>query len=245
MPSPAEFVKREVGIEFPNNYYFYGWDAFFTKGHLRDILDVVTALFRLSNKTPHYSAFKPNAWRDGVQRIFDEERLSYQLDAMGGVRFRVDEAFESERASAVLALSGQRYAATRAALDDGFAGLDRSPPDTRSAIRSIFDAAETLFKLMFQVSSLGAGEVVRELNRELAQLYSGATLDFARLQAKSFREWVNAAHTYRHAQGVEEPDPPNLEVTIVAVSTGTAFIRWLATIDQQMQASKGLPRPAN
>jgi hypothetical protein len=244
MQSPAAFVKLEVGIEFPNGYYQTGWDNFIKDGPLGDVLDVVTALFRLANTNSHFSPFRPSAWRASVQRIFDEERLSYQMDAMGGIRFRVDEAFEAERSSAIGVLSAPRYAATRAALDDGFAGFDQSPHDTRAAIRGIFDAAETLFKLMFpNVARLGASEVDRELARLLETQYSGASLKFARMQNKSFREWVNAAHTYRHAQGVEDPDPPALDLALAAVGAGTAFVRWLAMIDQRNQARAASPQP--
>jgi hypothetical protein len=242
MNNPNVFLKREFGIVFEDVDIFWDWDDFIKKGQLQDVLDIITALFKLAETTSVYSKFRPHTWSAEIQRIFDEERLSYQMDSKGGVRFRVDEAFEAERVSAIVALSGPRYAETRAALDEGFAGLDRSLPDTRSAIRGIFDAAENLFKLMMPgVKRLGASEIERGMGGLLSSVYSGASLDFARMQAKSFREWVNAVHMYRHAQGVEEREPPALDVAISAVSVGTSFIRWLATIDGQLQARTAQP----
>jgi hypothetical protein len=199
MGSPADFVKREVGIEFPGKYYPEGWDKFVKSGALEDIFDIITALFRLAQRSTEYSKFQPHAWRQNVQRIFNEERLSYFVDEKCGVRLRVDEAYEAERRSSISALTGPRYGATRAAFEAGLAAFDQSPPDTRAAIRGTFDAAETLFKLMFSVSRLGASEVDGELVRAIDSLYTGASRNFARMQAKSFREWVNAAHMFRHA----------------------------------------------
>jgi len=164
MHNSAIFVKKETGIEFKNSEYYYGWDNFFKNTDVANILDIITALFRLMQSKSSNVLYSSNRWRLGVQRIFDEERLSYQINDKGGVRFRVDEAFETERVSAVKALSSSRYAATRAALDQGFSGFDQSPPDTRAAIRGVFDAVETLFKLMFvNVSSLGATEINHNL----------------------------------------------------------------------------------
>jgi hypothetical protein len=239
MKSPRDFVKREIGIDIANGHWTLGWDEFIKTSSLHDVLDVISALHRLSAKSSPYSEFKPSAWRYYVQRIFDEERLSYVITPSGAVRFRVDAAFEAERTSAIAALNGARYTATRASLDEGFAGFDASPPDTRAAIRGTFDAIETLFKLMFpRVSRLGSSEVDRALGGALEAVYSGASLDFARLQIKSLCYWVNAAHMYRHAQGVEEPDPPALDLAIQSVGAGAAYLRWLATIDQQMQAEQ-------
>lgn len=51
----------------------------------------------------------------------------------------------------------------------------------------------------------------------------------------SFEDWAAACHIYRHALGDAETGQPSLEVTILIVSQGYAFARWLA----EMVARKG------
>jgi len=50
----------------------------------------------------------------------------------------------------------------------------------------------------------------------------------------SFKDWVDAAHFYRHEEGSEEPAQPPLQLAIYIVATGTAHLRWLAVLDTQM-----------
>jgi hypothetical protein len=48
---------------------------------------------------------------------------------------------------------------------------------------------------------------------------------------ESFKDWIDAAHFYRHEQGDEDIAQPPLETAVHLVSLGAANLRWLAEID--------------
>ncbi|MFH7202686.1 hypothetical protein ACHWGV_29035, partial [Klebsiella pneumoniae] len=45
--------------------------------------------------------------------------------------------------------------------------------------------------------------------------------------ANSIVDWIKGAHFYRHGQGVTEPAPPPMDLSVAYVSTGAAYLRWL------------------
>ena len=52
-----------------------------------------------------------------------------------------------------------------------------------------------------------------------------------------FKSWVEAAHFYRHADDQPGPAQPPQELTVLMVSQGYGWVRWLATIDREMLAA--------
>jgi hypothetical protein len=54
----------------------------------------------------------------------------------------------------------------------------------------------------------------------------------ANKQVAAFKDWVDASHNYRHEAGSEEPVQPPLDLAVLAISNGTAFLRWLIALDQ-------------
>jgi hypothetical protein len=47
----------------------------------------------------------------------------------------------------------------------------------------------------------------------------------------AFKDWIDAAHFYRHEAGREEPIQPPLTLRVQMVSVGATFLRWLAELD--------------
>jgi hypothetical protein len=47
----------------------------------------------------------------------------------------------------------------------------------------------------------------------------------------AFRDWIDAAHFYRHESGRPEPVQPPLLLVVQMVSVGASFLRWLAELD--------------
>jgi hypothetical protein len=85
---------------------------------------------------------------------------------------------------------------------------------------------------------LAADQIDRFLVPMLASLTAEATAKGASGKLlRSFREWVDAAHFYRHEEGVAEPTEPTLELTVLLVSAGASWLRWLAEIDTAAQAA--------
>jgi hypothetical protein len=64
------------------------------------------------------------------------------------MHYAVDEEIDRNRLSALSAIEGRRYGAVRAAFDHAYECMDKSPADTKGAVRSMFEALEILAKLM-------------------------------------------------------------------------------------------------
>lgn len=82
-----------------------------------------------------------------------------------------------------------------------------------------------------RVARLGASEIDQHLAPVVRARYKGPALNYAQGMLRAFKEWTNSAHQYRHAPGTVEPAPPPLELAILAVSTGSNFLRWLLDLD--------------
>jgi hypothetical protein len=125
--------------------------------------------------------------------------------------------------------------------EGAYRALDEIPPNTTGAVRAVFEANENLFKLMFRgTPRLSAKEVTNRLQPAVDKRYQpNPTAQRAAIrQVRSFLEWVESAHNYRHAQGVEEPTPLPLPLALVLISNGVGFLRWLAEMDAETRAAE-------
>jgi hypothetical protein len=237
-----DLLAKELGIPLDraSGTYDSYWPTFLGKIAIGDVLDTITIRYR--SLSMHFydadgseTAKAKRAFLNDVRRIFAEERVRYRIDDGGGVHFTIDEAFENVRIAAVTQLGQPRYAGARHLFEEAFLALDGSPPDGKGAIRSIFFAAENLFRLMFPSSAqLNAGEVLKNLKPVLDSMYSEQkpAVYVAQKQISAFREWIDGAHFYRHEPGTEDPAQPPLDLAIYMVSQGMAHIRWLIKIDE-------------
>lgn len=231
-------LARKLGIPVPHNYsYSSSWPGIIAKMELRDFLDSITVLYgSLQNK---FQAEKSRILRgrflQGAREIFREENVGYWIDDECGVHLKVDAAFEGERASLILGLESARYNNVRSNVDATFQALDETPADYKRAVRSIFSAAEGLFKLTFKKpQQMNSGEIQTHLKPAIDRIYASDVyaLRCSQKQCESLRDWVDGAHFYRHEAGSAEPSPPPPETAILMVSQGMAYIRWLAFIDK-------------
>ncbi len=173
------------------------------------------------------SPYSVSSFIGTVALIFNEEHVGYRVDNSGIVHFNVDEEFERARASSVEALSASRYNAAAHNLREAFKYLDTLPVNGKLAVRSIFGALEALFKLMFsRAPRLGGAELEQYLKPVLNGIYGEGTSDLraANKLLASMRDWVEAAHFYRHEEGKEEPSQPPLALAVALISTGTGFL---------------------
>ena len=112
--------------------------------------------------------------------------------------------------------------------------------DGRQAIRSTFDAAENLLKVIFQkATQLNTTAINERLGPFLVSASSSSKTERQASEklVKSFIDWVEAAHFYRHAAGGTEVEQPSEHFTITFVSQGFSFVRWIA----DSYASNGAP----
>ena len=198
----------ELGVTIP--YVGDGafrWRLFLEECELKDVLDIVSLAYRYLSENRRTIRRAPEAmaqWRREVSRILAEENVSYRLDEDAGVHFAIDGEFESNRAATIAILGSPRYANVRTEFE---AGLAQLPENGKAAIRGTFTAAEGLFRLMFaSAPRLGSKEIEGHLGPALRRVYTGDTvaLRSAPKLLGSFKEWVDAAHFYRHEAGKEE-----------------------------------------
>lgn len=225
-------IEGALGISVPYRGAGYDLKTFFSTIDLQDFLDLVTVVTRriAANGMP------TRRWLEGMRLIFREENLRYTVDERGGVHFAIDGEFERNQASAIAALAAERYRAALTHLEAAHSNLDAVPPNGREAIRRTFDCVETIFKLMFPGESrLDAVAVTKKLRPCLGrQTDSDHEAHAAGQLAEALSKWITSAHQFRHAQADEHPTQPTLATTVLSVSMGASFARWLAELDQAM-----------
>lgn len=236
--SLGDFLRVETGLQLPHGYPQYNFEKFFISEEIRNVLNVITLVWRFCHHLDRYSRASPwSSWHDFVARVFKEENMGYQLDDQCGVHFFIDEAFERGRQSIIPALGQARYTGVMAAFEDAYSALDREPQDTKKAVRSIFEAIEILAKLM-QPQATRLNKQLAEFIRDQAKAaYVGdaTACNVADKMFAGFVDWIDGLHFYRHGQGVEEHVMPPLDMAIFAVGVGTGYLRWLLDLDDRYQ----------
>jgi hypothetical protein len=237
----GDHVLQEQGVRVPWTYG-HDWPKFLATADLRDVLDLVTIAYQTTlaydrgSQSWEPDRGKGKGWLETVRRVFREENLRYLVDDKGGVHFAIDDEFERNSATTIKALDAPRYAAARANFDNALAHLSAAPVSAKDAIRSVFAANEGLFRLMFtKAPRLTADEADHSLAPLLQKLNAGdpASAGASAKLLRSFKEWIEAAHFYRHEPGHEEPKEPPLEIAVLMVSSGAIWLRWLAELDQK------------
>ncbi|WP_156891413.1 hypothetical protein [Nevskia ramosa] len=244
------YLRIETGHTVPIRNLSLDWDSYFKAIPFEEVLDQLTLIGRQflatdvtrRGTTQSGSLFKD--WHNFISRAIEEENLSYSVDKKCGLHYSVDEHFSAERQSIILGLSGSRYQAVRKAIEESFGHFEGQPQDLKSASRSIFEAAETLTKIMFPgESGLNSAAIKNSLTSAVNRLYSDdpIAVRFSAQIVRSFDSWVNAVHVYRHGQQTHEPISVPIELATAALSAGVSFIRWLAFLDEALIA-KGKER---
>jgi hypothetical protein len=237
----GDVLARELGVYVDSSSakHAYYWPPFLEKAQLHDVLDSITIRY----KTLKYHQYDDTGSKlskakakflEEARRIFAEERVRYRIDDQGGVHFTIDGEFERSRISTLSELGRSRYSGVRELFEAAFTALDTTPPDGKSAIRNVFFATESLFRLMFPISAqLNAGEVTKQLKPRIDAIYADQkpAVYVAQKQLAALQDWIDGAHFYRHEPGTEDPAQPPLDLAIYLVSQGAAHIRWLARLD--------------
>ncbi|WP_293406706.1 hypothetical protein [Phenylobacterium sp.] len=223
-------LQVELGVKVPTFFDEVDWDAFFLKLELRDLLDSLTIAYSVANRDGYKQTL-----RGFVERALREENLQYTTDEECGLHPYIDAAFQQARVSAIASLSEHGHGAALASYQGGMNALVND--DTLTAVRSVFDAAESVFKQEFGVARLGKSEIDKNLAPRLRAYYSDRASDAGGRLIAAFGEWVNGAHSYRHADGAPEPTPPPRELAVAFITAGTAWIRWMTDTNFLQSAS--------
>jgi len=224
-----DFVKSELGVSIPSGAFALDYRRFFEEGELRDVLDAVSLVWLILG-IGHRSETAKN-WLAFVTRVFQEENLGYVVNEHGAVRYLVDQEFERTRFAVIEGLGVPRYKAVRVAVEEAFKKLDAEPFDTKTAVRSMFEAVETLCKVLGDHNDdLDERMVQKRIKPIVGRVYGAmdaSAQSFSEQTIEGFIKWVNAGHRYRHGQNTGEPHDPPLELTVAFLSQGAAHIRFL------------------
>jgi len=235
-------LPRELGVDVPSSQWGYYWVDFFRDCDLTVALDTMTIAWRFLKRkesTGIHDISAPDKLIGETARIFREENVSYRIDALAGVHLSVDIEFEANRQATIATLTGSRYANVLDSIEKAHSRLTEIPPNGKDAVRTVFAAAEGLFKLMFHKETrLTASAARRQLLPVVQRIYAGdpPALTSASKMVASFSEWVDGAHPYRHEYGSEEVAQPPLELAVNLLSLGITNVRWLAELDAQWQS---------
>jgi len=230
----VKIIQKETGAEIPFTVVSYSVSDFFKKNEFRDILDSITLIYRAVLA----SGSKQSAehWKQFVEKAMKEENLGYRLDTKCGVHYLVDEEFERNRFSTLSILDDPKYNAVRAAYEDSYRYMDNYPIDTKAAVRSIFESIEILVKQMVETKNLNRWIVENTLKEKCIKLFDSDPIatKVVTEMFSGFAHWVDGLHNYRHGQAEEEPVSPSEDFTVYALSSGSAFLRWLIGINNQL-----------
>jgi hypothetical protein len=225
-------IHIETGAKIPFSHGSFILSQFFEKCEIRDLLDSITILFK------HYhfgsiNVYKAPIWHNFVCRVFKEEGAGYRLDELGGVHFYQDEEFERNRVSTISGLANQP--AVQMAFKKAYSFLDTTSPDTASAIRSVFESLEIMYKHLIKAEGkerLNSFGVQKHLKGIVQSLLSNKPVELKASEhiLDGFCDWIDAGHMYRHGQKTETTEEPSIEFSVLYISQGAGYLRFLLTL---------------
>ncbi len=225
----VRLIEKETGALMPS-----GIDDFFRDNELRDILDSITLIYDVLVRNKDDRAI---TWKNSVARVFREENLGYRLDSKCGVHYFIDEEFERNRLSTLTALDDPKLNSVRNSYETAYRYMDNDPPDTKAAVRSIFESLEILVRQMVpSAKNLNRWVVEHTLKETCSKLYEKEPTAKTVVSNlfDGFADWVDGLHNYRHGQPSDQPVAPKEEVAVYVLSSGSAFLRWLIGINADL-----------
>lgn len=243
----ADYVSLEGGIKFPEVNYLPSPLRFFERVAIEKVLNGITLIYRfLTYQAGVYHGLgfrgewdhnqKAERWLQFVRRTLAEESTGYTIDDSGGMHYLVDAEFDRVAESTIAAVGGQRYAGARAAFGQSAQFLDQATPDTKSSVRSAFEAVEILARLIVpEAQNLNKKMIETRLAPLILGSIDDATEKAATAQVlNGFGELVNGIHFYRHGQGVEDVVAPSAGFAVYVISAVGAMIRLLAEYEAKI-----------
>lgn len=245
--SVARYLLENTGCYF-NVGFPAGTDDFITFARglsWDDVLAVSTCVYRYyiekADEADARAAYPAstairryaNEWRDWLAASFVEENLAYEVDEKCGVHFKIDSVFADEASGVLLGLSSSKYKAAQRYAQSAIKFITAAQPDTENAVVEAFKAVETVAKLMAKGAGLNGKMIDDEIGPLVVSRYGGdiATKGSTTKLLLAFKAWADAAHFYRHAQGVATHSPPPIELAILLVSGAFTWLRFLLSLD--------------
>ena len=234
----GKFIEQELGIKCLKRgtaSSFIEWQTLLKELDIIDFLDVITAAIRFKpqRKESKDRTIVVHNLLEFTKRVFAEQNLAYRIDDGGGVHPSIDIAFSVLSSGLLRSLTSNGLEAAREHITQAERSLLKGSFDGRQAIRSTFDAAENLLKTLFpDLTQLNTINITSKLGPYLLSSTKESRIERLASEklVKSFLDWVEAAHFYRHAAGGAEIEQPSENFTIAIVSQGLSFVRWIADV---------------
>lgn len=227
----AGYLEEEAGIDVPFiRNYGSSFSLLFRDNQLKDILDSITLIYSFLGQVGLRGS--QAKWKDFVGRALREENIGYQTDVECGIHYFVDEEFERNRFSTLAGLNSPQHSGIKAAHEDAYRHMDSTPPDTKAAARSIFEAIEILAKQLTGSKNLNIWLLENTLKDLALKTLANDETEKAVI-AEMFSgmgKWVNGMHNYRHGQTDADPTAPSEELIVYILSSGSSFLRLLLEI---------------
>jgi hypothetical protein len=238
----AEWIRKEMGLvvrQIGTYSVAYDFETFVgeTLSWL-DLLHFITKVTKLLQRLDHARSgtkISSAKWVSDVQHLFIDQNMAWRIDTEGGVHPVQDGVMLGEVAAVLSGLGRVRYANVKREVDLAIAAFDRlEEPNHKLAIRHTFQAAEGLFRQMFDgAERLTGGAIRQHLKQEVNRQGQNTTASrAAEDMVEAFSRWADAMQPYRHEQGVKDlvHQPPENLATLM-MGQGMSYIRWLLSID--------------
>ncbi|MBX3601030.1 MAG: hypothetical protein KF863_10420 [Rubrivivax sp.] len=235
--SIARALGNELGATIKTDYNGSHLALYFVECPLQEVLDAVTVVFHLLEFDPkHFREQRQRTpicleWHKFVARCMTEENVGYRIDEDGGVHPVVDQEFDRNQAAAVAALQHPHLANALHSHEAAYRHFEAQHQDRKAAVRSIFETVEILAKLLCPAAPrLNHALIVGDLRAVCLPLMAQDPTEQRVLGSMfdSLDQWTTGLHNYRHGQGQPDPVAPSEQLTVWALSTGSAFARVLA-----------------
>lgn len=235
--SLADYVTQHSGIIVPMalaalNQYFYDFKKLCNEVGIVDLLDIITLVHDAITESS-----KKRELTQFVNECFVEEGLAYVMNQQGEIRFRPDEEFERNRIMTLKSLTENNFSTALEAYNHAYNEFQSDVQKGKSAIRYIFEANEILFKKLAkphhvfdQLNSRNIETIKKLIKDDIAGHLDDTAKQTINKFIESYKDWVDGLHPYRHGQDRESYDNPPIDLTIYALSTGAAHLRWLASL---------------
>ncbi|QLQ19703.1 MAG: hypothetical protein HZT43_15275 [Exiguobacterium profundum] len=234
----AEYLDDKLGTKLclsGSGGSFLYWDRL-EAAEFRDVLDSITLIgaFVRANAPRMLAEYKRE-----INEVLAEEAAAYRIDSELGVHPAIDLAYEATYDSLVVGLGASGFSAARDHLTR--ADMELLPAGSnREAIRAAFDAVENIFKMIFRHEpSLREAAIKNSLLPIIDTLFQDDVEKRAsRKMAAALQDWTDCCHNYRHEPGHPEQTPPCDDLSVLVVSQGMSFARWLASILERKNSTK-------
>lgn len=222
-------LRADAGIEVATVQWGVLWDSFFEQAPIEEVLTSITLTYLVLRGN---GVRQSGEYLQAITNALSDEHMGFRIDTHGVIHFAVDEVFEGERVAALAGLDNPVLEAARQAYERVFRHLDHHPPDTLSAVRSMFEAVEIVARQLCPPHrNLHANLCRTELRQRCLAVIGGDAIETQVWEEmfKGMVEWVSAIHHYRHGQP-EATSPPTTALAVYVVSSGTAYLRLLVEV---------------